>query len=77
MSKAFDRLSLEEMFNIIPVVTKTIQLSGRYKGSISYDISCPYDNWGVSGEHLPTLFVEAFHYFQQYYDDGVYDEFQY
>tara|TARA_R100001129_G_scaffold152439_1_gene114878 strand:- start:511 stop:762 length:252 start_codon:yes stop_codon:yes gene_type:complete len=40
-------------------------------------IVCKLGLWGVSGKEYvgSPVFIEAFNYFKQYYEDGEYDEF--
>ena len=48
----------------------------RYDGnaSLGYEVSCRLGNWSVSGPDKGQVEREAYHYWQQYWQDGDYNE---
>jgi hypothetical protein len=51
--------------------TKLIKIKTNKEGFVA---KCPLGNWSVYGADLDAVKREAWHYFQQYYEDGDYDK---
>jgi hypothetical protein len=60
-----EKLNTHELFEEHTIITRE---------GVGWTIKCSKGEWSISGTNLMMVRDSAFHYFKQYYADGVYDE---